>query len=131
MEKLKIFQTEISIENKNYHVANYDLEPMVMVQFANLPTKETKKLFEHILSKYDTDTHSSIINFQEVTKEIDDFYSELNIIKSMYIQIYDVKNGDEFFIEYAIIVQVSKNEVAIKLDFHDKFKELFDRFLEI
>ncbi|MBU3157612.1 hypothetical protein LL037_25255 (plasmid) [Clostridium estertheticum] len=133
MAKLKMFQSDMARRNKIYSVMSDDTSPMAMIDFAILPTKNTKKLFEMIWSKYDKDTHCSILNNEEMV--IDNFYAELNIINGMIFQVYTVSNFEndyaEIYIKYPIIIKISKLSFDIKIEFHNRFKEFFDKFLEI
>ncbi|MBW9159002.1 hypothetical protein G9F71_024980 [Clostridium sp. FP2] len=133
MAKLKMFQSNMAKRHKIYSIMSENTSPTAMLDFAILPTKNTKKLFEMIWSKYDKDTHCSILNNEEIA--IDNFHSELNVIKSMFFQVYAVNqfedDYDEVYIKYPIIVKISKVSFEIKMEFHNKFKEFFDKFLEI
>ena len=136
MSKLKLFrngiENDIQKEHKKFVISNYNTKPMVMINFAILPTHNTKKLFTEIWCKYDKNTCNSIINFNEVFKKTDDFYSELNIINSMFFRICVIDKGlNEMFIEYPIIIEIIKTPLDIRLKFHDKFKIYFDKFLEL
>ncbi|MCB2295787.1 hypothetical protein LGK95_20130 [Clostridium algoriphilum] len=131
MGKLKTFQTDMRKSNKIYSISKYDLDPFVTVEFAILPTDNTKKLFSEIWCKYDQNTYCSIVDFQEIIKERDDFYSELNIIRFMSFGVYEVEKGEEIFIQYPVIVEIFKKPYGIKIKFHNKFKEYFDKFLEL
>lgn len=45
MAKLKMFQVEMSKRNKTYSTSNYDIDPFVTLEFAILPTNNTKNFF--------------------------------------------------------------------------------------
>lgn len=71
------------------------------------------------------------MDFKEIIKESDDFYSELNTIRFMSFGVYAVENGEEVFNYYPVIVQTFKIPGGIRIKFHDSFKLFFDKFLEL
>ncbi|MCB2309326.1 hypothetical protein LGL08_22545 [Clostridium estertheticum] len=133
MAKLKMFQSNMVKRHKIYSIMSEDTSPTAMLDFSILPTKNTKKLFELIWSKYDKDTHCSILSNEDMI--INNFHSDLNTIKGMFFQVYAANkfedDCDEVYIKYPIIIKISKISFEVKIEFNDRFEEFFDKFLEI
>lgn len=109
------------------------------VKFLIYPSSTSEKLFEILMENYDKKTQTARIT-QDYRKKLSDvetvnMHNAIDIIKGMSYQFYDVKNFDgemeEIILTYPVVVKVLESPSDIIIQFHDNFKDTFDKYFQI